>query len=72
MESRSALGRHLAGETGAFAREILSRTPAGPLLSRALGAGMWLFAEVYSHVPLLPSPIPETSARKARPGKTQR
>jgi hypothetical protein len=65
-EKQSALGRQLAHETNAIAREILERIGAGALLSRALGVGLRLLAEAYSRTPLLPSPVPETSASAAR------
>ncbi len=58
-EERSALGRHLAGQTGGFAREILSRAGLGPLGSRVLAAGLRLFSEAWSRAPLLPSPLPD-------------
>jgi hypothetical protein len=65
-EKQSAVGRQLAHQTDAIASEILKRVGVGPLLSRALGVGLRLFAEAYSRTPFLPSPVPEASAPAAR------
>jgi len=61
-EERSGLGRTLARQTDAFAREILARTRWEGPFSRVLSVGLRLLAEVYSRTPLLPSPLPEISA----------
>ena len=68
-EKRSAVGRQLAHETDDIAREILRRAGAGPLLSRALGVGLRLIAEAYSHMPFLPPRVPETNIAGARKTK---
>ena len=70
-EARSGLGRHLAQQTNAFASELLRRAGAGALLSNALAAGLRVFAEAYSRTPFVPSPLPETSAPKARGAKSR-
>ncbi len=64
-EERSALGRHLAQETDAFAAEILSRAGVGKLLARVLATALRLMAEGYSRTPFVPSPLPETSTPDA-------
>jgi len=61
-EERSALGRHLAQRTDAFAQELLSRVGVGALRARALASGLGLIAQVYSRTPFVPSPLPEGSA----------
>jgi len=60
-EERSGLGRHLAQQTDAFAKEILSRAGLVAPLARALAAGLRLFTEVYSRTPFVPSPLPQMS-----------
>lgn len=61
-EKQSALGRQLAHQTDDIASEILKRAGMWTPLSRALGAYLRLFTEAYSRTPLVPSPIPKTSA----------
>lgn len=61
-EERSGLGRHLARQTDALAKEILSRAGVGTLPARVVAAGLGLFTEVYSRTPFVPSPVPEISA----------
>jgi hypothetical protein len=61
-EERSALGRHLAQQTDAFAKEILSRAGVRALLGRMLAASLRLFTEAYSRTPFVPSPLPELRA----------
>lgn len=58
-EKQSVLGRRLAHQTDDLAGEILKRSGVWWPLSKALGAGLRLVAEVYSRTPLLPSPVPE-------------
>ncbi|TMA22308.1 MAG: lipase family protein [Deltaproteobacteria bacterium] len=60
-EERSGLGRHLAQQTDAFAKEILSRAGLVAPLARVLAAGLRLFTEVYSRTPFVPSPLPQMS-----------
>ncbi len=55
----------------AIASELLRRAGAGALLSNALAAGLRVFAEAYSRTPFVPSPLPETSAPKARGAKSR-
>lgn len=61
-EERSDRGRYLRHQTDAAASAILSRAGAGPLLSRAIGAGLRLVTEASSRTSLVPSPIPGTNA----------
>jgi len=63
-EKQSALGRHLAHQSDDIASEILKRTGVWWPLSKALGVGLRVAAEVYSRTPLLPSPVPETGSGK--------
>jgi hypothetical protein len=64
-DERSVLGRHLAQQTDAFPKELLSRAGVGALLARVLAAGLRLFTEVYSRTSFVPSPLPEMSAPDA-------
>jgi hypothetical protein len=66
-EKPSALGRHLAHQSDDIAREILNRAGVWGPFSSMLGVGIRVVAEVYSRLPLLPSPIPDTGT-----GRTQR
>ncbi len=68
-EKQSAVGRQLAHQPDAIASEILKRVGVGPVFARALGAGLRVFAEAYSRIPFVPSPVPEVSAPKARRGR---
>jgi hypothetical protein len=65
-EKQSALGRQLAHQTNTIASEILKRAGVWAPLSQVLGASLRIFAETYSRAPLVPSPVPETSAPKIR------
>jgi hypothetical protein len=65
-EKQSALGRQLAHQTNAIASEILKRAGVWAPLSQVMGASLRLFAEAYSRTPLVPSPVPDTSAPKTR------
>ncbi len=60
-EERLGLGRHLAQQTDAFAKELLSRAGVGAMPARVLAAGLRLFTEVYSRTPFVPSPLPKMS-----------
>jgi hypothetical protein len=64
-EERSGLGRHLAQQTDALAKELLSRAGVGGLLARVLAAALRLFTEAYSRTPFVPSPLPERTAPDA-------
>ncbi len=64
-EKQSAVGRMLAHETDTIAREILKRIGVGPFFARALGAGLRLFAELYSRIPFAPSPLAGAVAPEA-------
>jgi hypothetical protein len=68
-EARASLGRHLAQQADAVASELLKRIGAGPLLSRALALGIGMFAETYSRIPFVPSPVPEIGAEKSDEAK---
>ena len=64
-EERSGLGRHLAQQTDALAKELLSRAGVGGLLARVLASALRLFTEAYSRTPFVPSPLPERTAPDA-------
>ena len=61
-EPPPVLGRRLAGQTDRLAAEILKRAGVWAPLSRLLGINLRLLSEIYSRLPLLPSPVPDTSA----------
>jgi MFS family permease len=65
-EPPSALGRRLAGQTDTLVCEILKRAGLWAPLARLLGFNLRLLTEVYSRLPLLPSPVPDTSETGAK------
>jgi hypothetical protein len=65
-ERRSALGRHLAAQTGAITKKLLDRTGRNELVAGTLAVALRLVAEAYSRIPLLPSPLPESRAPESR------
>jgi len=65
-EQRSALGRHLAAQTGHVTKELLDRSGRSELVAGTLASALRLVAEAYSRIPLLPSPLPEMAALEHR------
>jgi hypothetical protein len=65
-EKPSALGRQLAHQSDDIASEILKRAGVWGPFAKLMGAGLRTAAEVYSLVPLLPSPVPETGTANTR------
>ncbi len=63
-EKQSALGRQLARQSNAIASEILKRAGVWAPVSQMLGVSLRLFAEAYSRIPFVPSPIPEMRVSK--------